>query len=136
MQRDKYEYEYSAPTRSDRRVVEDIRKQYLPPSEQTATERIKKLDKRVKRLPLLLALTLGIAGILTFGLGLTFVLEWRKLAIGVVIMLIGFIPMLAAYPVHELTLKRSKEKYGPEILRLAQSVLDGEQEQNLQNINE
>lgn len=131
---DKYEYAYSAPTQDERRLVESIRKQYMPESDAPDTEKLKKLDRKVRDGASAIALAIGIIGCLVFGLGLTLVLEWHKLVLGVIVSIVGFIPMAAAYPVHERVLKHNKAKYGSEILRLSEKILADEQD--LQNLNE
>lgn len=121
----KFSYTYSAPTIEERREIEGIRKQYLPNDEkETKLNRLKKLDARVKNIPLCYSLVLGIIGLLVFGLGLTMVLQWKLYTGGIIISIIGIGIMLPAYPLHQMLLKKGKEKFGPEILELSNSLLN------------
>ena len=72
-----FEYGYSAPTAGERREIEGIRSKYMPADErQQKLERLKALDRKVKRPAVLLAAVLGVCGVLLFGLGMCMVLEW------------------------------------------------------------
>ena len=51
-----FEYSYSAPTAGERREIEGIRSKYMPADErQQKLERLKALDRKVKRPAVLLA---------------------------------------------------------------------------------
>ena len=120
-----FEYTYSAPTEAERREIARIRKQYEAKDEkQIKLERIRKLDSFVQNFSTILALVLGIMGTLIFGLGLSMVLVWDIFVFGIVVCVIGICPMIAAYPLYVITLKKNKEKYGEEILRLSEELLN------------
>lgn len=122
---EKFSYKYSAPTEEERREIEDIQKQYLP--EKTADASIKKLrmlNAKVHRVPMIAALTAGIAGTLILGAGMAMSLEWNLLAWGVVVGLTGIAVLALAYPLHKFLLNRSKKKYGEEILKLSDELLN------------
>ena len=125
MNNNQFNYTYSAPTEEERKEIASIRKQYVP-VEQTETklERLRRLDKLVKNTPTVLALTLGIVGCLIFGLGLTLILEWNIWLWGVICMATGAIPMAISYPVYKSILKRYKRRYGAEILKLSEDILN------------
>lgn len=120
-----FEYTYSAPTEREKKMIENIRRQYS--DEVTTSEdkiaRVKYLDAKVKNAALIWALTLGIVGILIFGTGMTLVLEWHQWLWGVFVGAVGCVPMLLAYPVYQGLVKRGKKKYGEEILRLTEEIL-------------
>jgi hypothetical protein len=122
----KFEYTYSAPTERERREIESIRKQYVAEEKTTedAIERIKALNAKVNGGATTLALILGIVGILTFGLGLTMVLEWDIWLWGIILMAVGCIPMALAYPSHTWMIKKGRKKYGEEIVRLSDEILN------------
>ncbi len=123
MSNDKFQYTYSAPTEEERKEIASIRKQYAPAAEETPLERLRKLNRKVKTLPLAVALGLGIGGVLLFGVGLTMVLEWALPVYGVAVAALGAIPTGLAYPVHQALLRRGKKKYGAEILQLSEKIL-------------
>ncbi len=115
----KFEYTYGALSESERREIDEIRKRYTVSSEQkSALERAKELDRRVRRFPTALALTLGIIGTLIFGLGLSLVLEFDMIALGILLASFALVPIIVSYPMYSLLLKINKAKYGEAILSL------------------
>ena len=120
-----FNFRYTAPTEEERKEIDSIRRQYAP-QEQTETklQRLRRLDSLVKKTAVIWSLCLGIIGILIFGVGLTMVLEWDILLWGVVLMLVGSAPMAIAYPIYKVVLKKYKNRYGDEILRLSEELLN------------
>lgn len=126
MENREFNYTYTAPTEEERKEIASIRKQYQAPDParpENKIERLKALNARVKNTALALSLSFGVVGILVFGLGLTMILEWSQFLYGVIVMAIGAIPTALAYPVYRVVLRRNKNKYGDEILRLCEEVL-------------
>ncbi len=123
--RDKFQYSYAAPTEAERKEIDGIRRQYTQtePREESKLDRLRRLDKRVKSTAVWASLAVGLLGCLLFGLGLAAVLEWEQLWVGVPIAVVGALPMLAAYPVYSWILCRNKKRYGEEILRLSEELL-------------
>ena len=124
----RFSYTYAAPTEQERSEVERIRRQYAQDGVESGIERLRKLDVKVKRAPLIVSVTLGVVGVLIFGLGLTMVLEWSLFAWGAVVAAVGVVPMAIAYPVKKALLKRNKAKYGDEILKLSDEILNNKGE--------
>ena len=120
-----FNFRYTAPTEEERKEIDSIRRQYSP-QEQTETklERLRRLDSLVKNTAIIWSLVLGVFGCLIFGIGLTMVLEWSILLWGIVLMVIGSVPMAIAFPVYNKLLKKGKAKYGDEILRLSEELLN------------
>lgn len=125
-QNDKFEYTYSAPTEEQRREINSIRKYYSPSEDgDDKFKRLKLLDSRVKNTSLAVALCFGIIGTLIFGLGITLALEWGNLFAGIIVSIIGIVPMILAYPIYKYVLKHNKGKYANEILSLTEELLNG-----------
>lgn len=122
----KFKYTYAAPSESERREINSIRKNYLPKErqEESKIDRLRKLDNRVKNAAFCISLTIGIIGTLLFGLGLTFALEWGATVAGIIISVIALVPVFLAYPVYKWVLNKSKNKYAKEILRLSDEILN------------
>ena len=121
----KFVYTYSAPTEKERREIEDIKRQYSgEKTEKDKLSRLRELHARVKNPPLTAALTLGVAGVLIFGTGLTMILEWNMLLWGAAVMTAGCVPAGLAYPVKRLLLARGRKKYGAEIVNLSEELLN------------
>lgn len=121
---DKFSYTYSAPTEEERREIEDIRRAYAPATEsEDKLTKIRTLNERATRPARIAALTLGIGGILLFGLGMSMTLAWELIAGGIVVAAIGMLATIVANPVRRVLLKLGKQKYGAEILRLTDELL-------------
>lgn len=123
---DKFEYNYKAPSLEERKEIESIRRQYLPKSDHLGElEMLKKLDGKVKNLPIAISLSVGIIGLLFFGLAMTFFLEWQHLwYLGIPSGVVGIILMLAAYPIYNKLLLKLKNKYGSTIIDLSNRLLN------------
>ena len=120
-----FNFKYTAPSQEERKEIDSIRRQYLP-QEQTESkmERLRRLDALVKNTAIIFSLVLGVVGTLVLGLGLTMILQWNIWFLGIVLMVIGSVPMVIAYPVYKLALNKGKAKYGDEILRLSEELLN------------
>lgn len=122
---EKFEYKYEAPTIEERKEIDSIRRAYLPEDQSMSRiDRLRYLDNKVKSIPMIWGISLGVVGLLLFGTGLTFFLEWSNLwYFGIPFSVIGIIPVAIAYPVYIRLLKKYKAKYGPEIIRLSNELL-------------
>ena len=120
-----FNFKYTAPTEEERKEIDSIRRQYAPREQsETKIECLRRLDALVKNTATIWSLCLGIFGCLIFGLGLTMILEWDIFVWGVLLMLVGSIPMAIAYPVYKGVLKKYKNRYGEEILKLSEELLN------------
>ena len=125
-----FNFTYSAPTEAQRLEIESIRRQYKEEIyEETSAQRLLRLHSFVINSATCISLILGVLGILVFGLGMTFVLEWNDAVVGVILGGVGAILAVLAYPAYKLVLSRNKKKYGEEILRLSSELL-GESEES------
>ena len=98
MSKDKFRYSYAAPTQEERREIESIRARYRTDAHAENLARLRLLDGRVRRIPMLWALLLGIVGVLLFGLGMAMVLEWEQLAGGIAVSAAGSCPWRSPLP--------------------------------------
>ena len=121
----KFNYKYIAPTEEERKEIDSIRRQYAPQEKtETKLERLRRLDGLVKNTANIWSLVLGVVGMLVFGLGLTMILEWSIWLWGILLMAAASIPMAIAYPVYKWVIKKYKNRYGEEILRLSEELLN------------
>ena len=118
--KDKFQYTYSALDERERAEIERIRAEYRPDERAEKYARLRRLNARVRRAATGTASALGIAGCLLFGGG-----NWVG---GIILSACGILPMVLAIPVYNLVLRRCKEKYGPEILRLSDELLRTEED--------
>ena len=120
-----FNFKYTAPSMEERKEIDSIRRQYSPEFKtESKLEKLRRLDGLVKGTATIWSLVLGIIGCLIFGLGLAMVLEWNILLWGIVLMVIGSVPMAIAYPVYKVVLSKGKSKYGEEILKLSEELLN------------
>ncbi|MBQ7830802.1 MAG: hypothetical protein IJ393_01865 [Clostridia bacterium] len=123
----KFEYRYAAPTEAERKKVESLRREYLNETvSEGKIERLKRLDNKVKQTPMIFGLTLGIIGTLIFGLGLAMILEWEIRVWGTLVAFVGLVPVCLAYPLYKKIFALQKKKYGAEIIRLSDEILNEE----------
>ncbi|MBP3345210.1 MAG: hypothetical protein J6K97_03295 [Clostridia bacterium] len=126
-----FEFKYSAPSSAERKEIESIRKSYLPKTEEENKLKVlRKLDGKVKNMPQLVSLIVGICGILIFGLGMTMFLEWGIIAWGVIVCVVAIPPMCIAYPIYLKMSKKMTEKYREEILKLSEELLNEEEKES------
>lgn len=118
-----FQYTYSARQQAE---IETIRKKYAPStSDEDKMEQLRRLDAGVTKKPTIVSLILGITGTLIMGIGMSFTMVWQDTLFipGIVIGLIGIAMLSAAYPVYNKVLKKERDKIAPEILRLADELL-------------
>ena len=120
-----FEFKYSAPTSEERKEIESIRNSYIPKQKPTTKlQQLRKLDNKVKNIPTMFSLIIGIVGTLVFGLGFAMILEWQITIFGVIVSVIGIIITIFAYPLHIKIEKYVKNKYSEEILKLSEELLN------------
>ena len=119
METTSFTYQYSA---QESREVEAIRKKYLP-KEMGKMTRLRALDRQVQMAGVVFALSLGIIGVLLFGVAMCFglgVFEMGVLAIPFGI--VGMLFMAPAYPIYKHLHNKKKEELTPEILALSDEI--------------
>ena len=115
-----FEYSYSAETQSE---IDAIRKKYLPPDErEEKLARLRKLDAGVTVPGFVAAMALGIAGALTFGVGMCCFLVWNLWLPGALTCVLGVIWMLLAPILYRRLVEKRKQEVAPEILRLTEEL--------------
>ena len=126
MQKDNngFSFTYSAPTDKERREIESIRRQYAAADKKESDlDRLRSLHSRVYGSAASLSLASGIVGLLMFGGGMALVLEFGRLALGIILAVLGILPIAAAYPIYKSVMERGRKKHGEEILRLSDRLL-------------
>ena len=125
-----FEYKYIAPTNEERKEIESIKNSYLTQSSFTDSKlnKLRKLDSKVKNIPVIISLVLGVVGTLILGLGMSMVLEWNLILWGIIVGAVGVVPTICAYPAHKFWSKKLKKKYSAEIINLSNELLNDENE--------
>ncbi len=122
-----FEYSYSAPTEEERREIQSIRQRYSSRDcECGKLERLRLLDSLIKNTAAAISIIVGIVSTLIFGLGMAMILEWGILFGGMAVSILGAVGLGFAYPIHKIIMERGKRKYGGEILKLSEELLNYE----------
>lgn len=122
-----FTYTYSAQQQEE---VQNIRKKYLPP-EEDKMERLRKLHHSATQKAQVWALVLGVVGALIMGTGMSLVMTDIGAVVGlngalipgIVIGVIGMIPVVLAYPTYHRILQKERQRIAPEILRLSDELM-------------
>ncbi|MGN1039961.1 MAG: hypothetical protein ACI4QL_00865 [Candidatus Fimimonas sp.] len=128
-QNNKFSYTYSVPTENERREIESIRKNYLS-EKPSKLALLRKLHAKVKNTATAVAISVGIVGLLVFGLGMAMVLQWGLIAAGIAISVVGCAVMGFAKKIYDCVFQKQKAKYGEEILKLSEQLLNEQQSNN------
>lgn len=113
-------------------MAQKIRTQYMEKEEKsTDLDKLKELDRKVKRPANIFGYTFGTISALIMGSGMSLVMTdiGEKLELGdmmvhgIVIGVIGMGIVAVAYPVYTRILKKEREKIAPEILRLTEEIM-------------
>lgn len=111
---------YSA---EEQKELNAIRAKYVPKGRKPLTnlDKAKAIDARVESKGTIAGLAVGIIGALIMGLGMACVLVWDKMALGILIGLLGLAGAFFAWPLYQKVLAKQREKAAPEILRLSEN---------------
>ncbi|MBQ8331011.1 MAG: hypothetical protein IJX94_00750 [Clostridia bacterium] len=126
-----FSYTYSAREQEE---IRKIRKKYTDNEEkEDKMERLRRLDGKVTQKAQTVSLTLGIVGTLILGVGLSLVMSdlgeilgsHRDMALplGILLGVVGCVPVCFAYPIYHRIVKRERKKIAPEILRLTDELM-------------
>ncbi len=122
---DKNSYTYTSLSEKERQEVLKIKKEYtLDTGEKSKLEELRRLNKKVKRPSIIVAIVMMVVGTLLFGLGLTMVLEWNMLMYGVIVGVIGILTLCITYPTYQAMLQSRQAKYADKILEIAKELLE------------
>lgn len=119
-----FKYSYSAPTEAERQEIEKIKNQYTTSPQNATLAELKRLDNKVKNIPTMVSLIQGIMGTLIFGSGMACVLEFDLVILGIILCIIGCVPMALAYVVYVKIYKQLKNKYADTIIELSNELLN------------
>jgi len=126
MENNSFEYTYSAHRQQE---VEEIRKKYLP-KEEDKLETLRRLHAIPTQKAQAASIAMGIIGALILGTGMSLcmtelgaILGSFSMVLGTVVGLAGMLMVVLAYPIHNYTLKKEREKIAPDILRLSEELL-------------
>ena len=120
MDETKFEYAYSAKKQEE---IEAIKKKYLPKEDKMET--LRKLDQSAEKAGTIHALAVGILGTLVLGGGMSMVMTIGTpgaIAGGIVLGLLGMVPVGMAYPLYKKKVEEQRQKIAPQILALTEEL--------------
>lgn len=120
-----FEYTYSAPQRNE---IQRIREKYLP-KEVTKIDRLRALDESVTKRGCAISLVHGTVYTLLLGIGMSCCMVWAGALYvpGILIGCVGLAGIAATYPIYNRIVRQDREKIAPEILRLSEELILGEE---------
>ena len=112
-------------------MAQKIRTQYME-KESTELDALRELDAKVKRPANVLAIVFGSISAIIMGAGMSLVMTDIGTTIGMEIMMVpgivigivGMIMALVNYPMYKGILSSRKKKYGAEILKLSDKIMN------------
>ena len=106
-------------------IIQKIRSSYTP-REITKLDRLKALDRRVKRPAEIFAYVYGSLSSLVLGTGMCFAMKviGSSMALGIGVGLVGIALTLTTYPLYKAILRARKRKYAEQIFELSDSLLN------------
>ena len=124
---DTFHYTYSAEQQEE---IKRIRKKYAAP-EEDKMEQLRRLDGRATRKAQARSIALGVIGALILGTGMSLILTdlgsfmgtAASLIVGILLGLLGMVPIALAYPIYLRTAEKERERVAPEILRLTDELM-------------
>ena len=124
-EKETFEYVYSAPEQDE---IRKIREKYLT-NKETKIDTLRGLDNSVTNRGRAVSISHGILFSLILGFGMSCCMVWSEHMFipGIIIGCIGIVGILSAYPVYIRLVKKEREKIAPEILRLSDELMQGNQ---------
>lgn len=112
---------------NEKKQVEAIVKEYLP-HEETKVEKLKKLNKKVKRPATIFAYTFGVIGSLVLGVGMCLAMKviGNLMPLGIVIGVLGIGMVSANYFIYKLINKKRMAKFQCDVLKISNELLNVE----------
>lgn len=111
---------------TDKIYAEHIANEYSP-KKATKVQQLKKLDAKAKRPANIFGYTFGVISALILGTGMCLAMKVigtgvAAMASGIVVGIIGIIGCCVNYPIYKKILAKNKEKYGSDIIKLANEI--------------
>lgn len=111
--------------------LENLKKEYTV-KDTSKLDKLKSLDRKVKTMPKVFAYVFGSISALIFGLGMCLAMKviggtTALMVVGVLIGVVGLALMTINAPVYFKLLNERKSKYGEEILKLSNELLNEEE---------
>ena len=113
--------------KTDKIIAERIASEYAPKEDRKIVA-LMKLNKKAKQGAEIFAYTFGIVCSLILGTGMSFAMgviggnNTTSMIIGIIVGLVGILGVSINYFIYKKLIAKGKEKYGSDIIRLAQEI--------------
>ena len=107
----------------DKNRAQSIRRQYVS-REENKMAQLRRLDSKVKLPGKIAAGILGVIGVLVMGAGMSQIMVWENMTMGLGLSIPGMVAALAAYPVYAAVTGRRKKKYADQIIQLSDDLIN------------
>lgn len=114
-----FDYTYSSIYKEE---VEKIRNKYIQNQESDLDE-LRKIDQNVTNTANYISIFIGIVGVLIFGTGLSLVLSFAKMILGIIVSFVGFLIMGIGPLAHRLISEKLRKKNAQRVLELSERLL-------------
>ena len=120
-QNNKFSYTYSAKEQAE---LKKIREKYAPAAEDKMAQ-LRRLDASVTKKGTMWSIIMGVVGSIIMGGGMSMCMVGpaEYFIPGIVLGIVGMIPVVFAYPLYTHITKKEREKIAPEILRLTDELM-------------
>lgn len=111
---------------TDKIYAEHIANEYSTKTT-TKVQQLKKLDTQAKLVANIVAYTLGVIAALVLGTGMCLAMKVigsgvGAMVAGIIVGIIGIIGCCVNYPIYKVLLKKGKDKYASDIIKLAKEI--------------
>ena len=122
MENSAFKYTYSAKEQEE---IKKIREKYAPAtgSQEDKMEKLRRLDSSVTQKGTIVSLVIGIISALILGTGMSIVMVFDKMLIGIGVGSIGLVGVSLAYPIYGRIIQKERKKVAPEIIRLTDELM-------------
>ena len=122
MENSAFQYTYSAKEQEE---IKKIREKYAPATDnqEDQMEKLRRLDSSVTQKGTIVSLVLGIISALVLGAGMSLVMVFDEMLIGIGVGSIGLVGVSLAYPIYARIIQKERKKVAPEIIRLTDELM-------------
>ena len=113
------------PAKKDVVKAENIRRQYMERKAPKMDE-LQALHDRVKTPGTVVSTIVGVLGSLIMGAGMSNIMVWNNMTVGLALGIPGLIMALLAYPIYKRIISSRKKKYASQIMALSDEIISEE----------
>lgn len=117
----------SNPAKNSAAKAEAIRKQYMERGT-TKLDELTALDSKVKTPGMVISSIIGVLGALIMGAGMSNVMVWDNMTLGLALGIPGLLMLVLVYPIYSGITNHRKKKYAQRVMDLSAAIINGQEE--------